>query len=222
MLTGRIAVLLLCLCTPASAEITPNPAPSAAVVQPEAQPPAAFAHLRADMERRAAQLRESQLTVRRTVLGMLSPAQRELVATMIGQLAIAPEPDIAVATQRIDAALSPTQRQAVLHLVAAEESQREAIFADMVAQSQREMAVQMPPLASQVPPDAGSPHSPAIVFQAGSAIAMSGPGMPFAIAPGQSAGLTLLLMLTSPGSSPFQPAPVMIHSTLVPTPGSGP
>ncbi len=156
------------------------------------------------------------------VLGMLSPAQRQFVATTIGQLAIAPEPDIVAATQRIDAALSPAQRQAVLRLVAAEESQREAMFMEMVAQIQREMAVQTPPLAAQLPPGAGSPHSPSTVMQAGSAIAMSGPGMPFASAPGQSAGLTLLLMLTSPGSSPFRPAPVMIHSTLAPTPGSDP
>jgi hypothetical protein len=55
----------------------------------------------------------SHLAMRATILGVLSPAQRALVASTIGQLAITPNPDRALAARAIDATLSAAQRQTI-------------------------------------------------------------------------------------------------------------
>ena len=216
----RIALFLVCLSAPASADLVPAPIPTPSAPSapgPRADPspsfgspPAGFEQLQADFERGAAQLRESQSALRRNLLELLSPAQRALVASTIGELATNPEPDVISATRRIDAALSPAQAAAIIRLVNAEAARRQAMFLQMAQQ-------QMPPLAGEVP----ATHQSATI-QAHSAFGVGGATMFMGVAPGQSAGTTLLRVLTSPGTSPLGPTPVIVRGSLLPAPSIGP
>jgi len=51
---------------------------------------------------------------RTQVLAALSPAHRELLASIVGNMAIAANPDHKAAAARLDAALSPSEKSAVL------------------------------------------------------------------------------------------------------------
>jgi hypothetical protein len=227
----RIALFLVCLSAPASADLVPAPIPTPSAPSapgPRADPspsfgspPAGFEQLQADFERGAAQLRESQSALRRNLLELLSPAQRALVASTIGELATNPEPDVISATRRIDAALSPAQAAAIIRLVNAEAARRQAMFLQMAQQQMPPLARQLPaaapPLAGEVP----ATHQSATI-QAHSAFGVGGATMFMGVAPGQSAGTTLLRVLTSPGTSPLGPTPVIVRGSLLPAPSIGP
>ncbi|HTV73875.1 MAG TPA: hypothetical protein VME66_09240 [Candidatus Acidoferrales bacterium] len=55
--------------------------------------------------------------IRADVLGVLTPAQRGLLAQVVGDLALAPAPDVKGAISRLDAALSTSQKEAILNAV---------------------------------------------------------------------------------------------------------
>jgi hypothetical protein len=60
---------------------------------------------------------------RNQILAVLTPAQRSLLAQVVGNLAIAPNPDPDSAAQQIQAALTPAQSQRILSLHSALEQQ---------------------------------------------------------------------------------------------------
>ncbi|HEV2261575.1 MAG TPA: hypothetical protein VGR69_04735 [Candidatus Rubrimentiphilum sp.] len=74
-----------------------------------------FQMMRQNMQRHEALHRQ----FRANVLAALTPAHRSLLASLVGQLAIAPSPDPRAAAQRLDAALSSGERNAI---AAAEQS----------------------------------------------------------------------------------------------------
>ena len=86
--------------------------------------------------------------LRSQILGALSPAHRSAVAQAIGDLAVSASPDPAAAAKRIDAALSPNERQAILSAHQSFAQQNRALMEQMRAQ----MASEMPS-----PPPGGPP-----------------------------------------------------------------
>jgi Spy/CpxP family protein refolding chaperone len=75
----------------------------------------------AQMQQLRKQMMQIRQQARQQMLGALSPAHRKLLADVVGQLAVAPNPDRKAAVQTLDAALSPSESQAIL---AAESSAR--------------------------------------------------------------------------------------------------
>jgi Spy/CpxP family protein refolding chaperone len=60
------------------------------------------------------QMMQIRQQARQQMLAALTPAHRQLLANVVGQLAIAPTPDRRAAARKLDAALSPTEAHAVL------------------------------------------------------------------------------------------------------------
>ncbi len=82
----------------------------------------------------------SQIAARQAIVAILTPAQRSLVATTIGQLAITPERDRQSAARQIDATLSPAQREAIAGIIRNAAAQRETMFSEMIQETQHEAA----------------------------------------------------------------------------------
>ena len=61
------------------------------------------------------QMRQLHQQARIAMLNSLSPASRNLLASVVGQLAISPNPDFDAAANRLDAALSPGEKTAILN-----------------------------------------------------------------------------------------------------------
>jgi len=96
---------------PAVAQAEPaSPAAPAAPPQRQAPSPA----MRAAMQQARQQMEQIHLQARNQMLASLSPAHRTAVANIIGQMAISPNPDMAVAARQIDALLSQPEGQAIL------------------------------------------------------------------------------------------------------------
>ena len=87
--------------------------PSVALAQP-APPPMPMQH--PDIARRQIfdQMEKIHRAERTQVLAALSPAHRQLLASIVGEMAIATNPDHKGAAARLDAALSPSEKNAVL------------------------------------------------------------------------------------------------------------
>ena len=62
------------------------------------------------------QLMQLRRQTRTQMLAALTPEHKALVATVVGQLAIAPDPDPRAAAQQLDNALSAAEKQAILKL----------------------------------------------------------------------------------------------------------
>jgi hypothetical protein len=107
------------------------------------------------MRQMHAQMRQIETQARTQIIGSLTPAHRALLANVVGQLAISSTPDFRSAAQRLDAALSPNEKQAILSAETSARSQMRTAF--------QQMRSQMPP-----PPAGASP--PARAF--------GGPGGP--------------------------------------------
>ena len=60
------------------------------------------------------QMAQIERTERDAVLGALTPAHRELLARSIGELSVAQKPDPRAAAARLDAALTPGEKSAIL------------------------------------------------------------------------------------------------------------
>ncbi|HEX5274573.1 MAG TPA: hypothetical protein VFW34_04795 [Candidatus Rubrimentiphilum sp.] len=70
---------------------------------------------------------------RANVLGALTPAHRNLLASIAGQLAVSTNPDRKAAVQKLDAALSSGEKQAILNAAQSFMSQRRAMREQAIA-----------------------------------------------------------------------------------------
>lgn len=75
---------------------------------------------------------------RANVLAALTPAHHSLLASLVGQLAIAPSPDPQAAARKLDAALSSAERQRIASAEQSFRSQQRAPRDQMMAQLRRE------------------------------------------------------------------------------------
>lgn len=73
--------------------------------------------------RMASQTLQTQLQARTAILAALTPAHRELLAKIVGELAIAPDPNLDAAAARLDAALFPAEVQAIGRVEAGKRAQ---------------------------------------------------------------------------------------------------
>jgi len=80
---------------------------------PQANPAAVQA-----MEQAHAKMEQLHSQARLAMLNSLSPAQRATLAQVVGQLAIAPTPDLAAAARQIDASLTQAQARNILSISA--------------------------------------------------------------------------------------------------------
>jgi hypothetical protein len=67
-----------------------------------------------DMRQERAQFEQLRFQARTQVLGALTPAHRALLAKVVGQLAVAPNPDPRAAAKELDTALSPAETKTIL------------------------------------------------------------------------------------------------------------
>lgn len=70
--------------------------------------------MRQIMEQTHQQMDQLMTQTRSRVLGSITPAHRQLLAQIVGNLAISPNPDPDAAAKQLNAALSPAEAQAVL------------------------------------------------------------------------------------------------------------
>lgn len=91
-------------------------------------PPTPNPQMRQQMESMRKQMEQIHTQERSQVLGALSPAHRQLLATIAGQLATSTTPDYRGAAQRLDAALSSSEKQTIL---SASQSAHEKMRAQM-------------------------------------------------------------------------------------------
>jgi hypothetical protein len=89
------------------------------------------AAMRADMQ----QLRQLHEQFRSQVLGALSPAHKQLLAQVAGNLAISASPDPKAAVKQLDGALSASEKTAILNAASSFRDQAKAAFAKMRADS---------------------------------------------------------------------------------------
>jgi hypothetical protein len=99
----------------AIADDTPATAQGAAPAGMHAQlTPEQRQALSAAMQQFSAQAEQMRIQTRAQILSSLSPAHRALLANIVGQLAIAPNPNRTAAAAQLDAVLSSGEREAVL------------------------------------------------------------------------------------------------------------
>lgn len=60
------------------------------------------------------QMKQIRIAERTQILAALSPADKSLLAQVVGQLAVSPTPDIRGAVARLDAALSSSEKQEIV------------------------------------------------------------------------------------------------------------
>jgi len=97
------------------------------------------------------QMRQLHEQFRASVLGSLTPANRQLLANVVGQLAIAPQPDFKGASARLDRALSSNERNSILTASQNFHTQSKALFEAMKAAAP-------PPQDGQGGPPPGAPE----------------------------------------------------------------
>ncbi len=81
------------------------------------------------------QMRQLHEQTRLAVLNALSPSSRNLLASVVGQLAIAPNPDYNAAAARLDASLSPNEKNAILSAEQNMRNQMRTLHEQLRAQS---------------------------------------------------------------------------------------
>jgi len=95
--------------------------------------------------------------MRYRILSALSSVHQRAVAATIGELAIAPNPDIEGAAKRLDMILSPGERQQVLAAHDAFRTQSMQLHEQMKQQLQSEMPADHPDWMSHGPPNGAMP-----------------------------------------------------------------
>jgi hypothetical protein len=91
-------------------------------------PPPPLAGKRAEFEATHAKFEQLRLKIRAQVLAVLTPADRTLLAQIVGSLAVADVPDVDGAAHRLDATLSTSQKAAILQAIeAGREEMRKAM-----------------------------------------------------------------------------------------------
>ena len=106
------------------------------------------------MQQTGQQMEQLHAQARLKVLNAISPAHRQLLAQVIGNLAISPNPDRQAAVRQLNAALSPSEAQAVLSVHAATEQQMHQIMENT---HQRMQALLTSQQRSEMP---NGPHGP--------------------------------------------------------------
>ncbi len=86
------------------------------------------------MQKLHEQMRQLHDQARLQMLGSLSPAHRAAIANIIGQLAIAPNPNRRAAEAQIDALLSNGEKQSVLNVEATERTNSRTMMQSMRSQ----------------------------------------------------------------------------------------
>jgi len=99
-----LLALALAIAVPAVASAQQPPGP------PDSPSPAMRQQMRANMQ----QMMKLHEHFRSQVLGSLSPAHKQLLASVVGSLAVQDKPDWRAAAKRLDAALSPSESSAIL------------------------------------------------------------------------------------------------------------
>ncbi len=144
-----LALTMVALAGPAKAD--PGPASGSAALPPAAQgtgtapvataapafpvpEPAQAQAMLQTFERVRVQERQLQAQARAQMLAALSPAHRALVATLVGQLAVAPNPDQVATARQLDAMLSPSEQQAILRVNAGALAQGQTLAQQMQSQ----------------------------------------------------------------------------------------
>lgn len=124
------------------------------------------------MEQTHAKMEQLHSQARLSMLNALSPAHRTLLAQIVGQLVIAPTPDLSAAAKTLDASLAPGEARTVLNISASFEQQAQQIM----EASRKQLESTMP---------AGGPHGP---------YAMHGMGMRMGDQTQNDPGMVLLSM----------------------------
>jgi hypothetical protein len=107
---------------------------------PPLENPAAFQI----MEQAHAKMEQLHSQARLSMLNSISPAQRTLLAQAVGQMAIAPNPDVAAAAKQLDASLTPAQAKAILGISASLEQQARQVMDSAHQQMMRVMPAGAP------------------------------------------------------------------------------
>ena len=94
--------------------------------------PASRAANEQQFEQMHAQMDRIRLSERAQALGALSPSHKALLASIVGQLAISTNPDVAGAARRLDAMLLPSEKQGVLNAQESARTQAHALMANML------------------------------------------------------------------------------------------
>ncbi len=111
--------------------------PAAAFAQAEAPPPGPpgtalgsppTAAQQALMRQVHAQAEAARLQARQRLLAALTPAHRTAVANVVGQLALAANPDPRAAAQALDAVLAPAEKQSIVNIDAAQRANVHALM----------------------------------------------------------------------------------------------
>jgi hypothetical protein len=137
---------------------------------------------------------------RAKILGALTPAHRNLLASLAGQLAVSTSPDPKAAIQKLDAALTSGEKQAILNAAQSFMSQQRAMREQAIAK----MRAANPNMPSPRPRPSGmervrhTPDAGALLFM----IATGGPGMM-----GQHGGFMHAREFGAPGGFMRRPRP---------------
>lgn len=102
----------------------------------------------AAMQQLRTQFQQTRLQTRARLLAALTPAHRTAVANVVGQLALAENPNPRAAAQALDAMLAPAEKESIINIAAAErantqalmQQQRTVMAASMTAEQQAKMA----------------------------------------------------------------------------------
>jgi hypothetical protein len=124
MKNAILALALAALVSPVAA-LADQPAPPAG--GPPSLSPAQRQQIKTTMQSFAQQEQALQTQARSQILGSLIAAHRTALANIVGQLAIAANPNPEAAAQQLDALLSTGEKQAVLNAHANLETQRKAL-----------------------------------------------------------------------------------------------
>ncbi|HMD02429.1 MAG TPA: hypothetical protein VKG44_05630 [Candidatus Baltobacteraceae bacterium] len=96
--------------------------------------------MRATMQQAHAQMTQLHQQYRTQMLASLTPAHRAALANIIGQLAVAPNPNPAAAAREIDALLSQSEGQAILRNHQAYRAQAQTLMTQVRAQIESSMS----------------------------------------------------------------------------------
>jgi hypothetical protein len=112
--------------------------------------------MHAEMRQMRAQMEQLHLQARTQILQSLTPAHRQLLANVVGQLAIAATPDREAAARQLNAALSQGEQQSIVRIHESLHTQMKAMMASMRSQMESmhsQMQGTMPGGEPQTHPD---------------------------------------------------------------------
>ena len=123
--------------------------PGLAQEPPSGPPQTPNPQMRQQFEAARKQIEQIRSQERSKVLGALTPAHRQLLGTIAGQLATSTAPDYRAAAQRLDGALSSSEKQAIVN---ASNDARQQMRAQMESMRQQMSQMGGPPRGPGGPP----------------------------------------------------------------------